>query len=67
MVAPVRPKAPPSPALRRAHELVAATLLEPKESSNVTVSPRRKWKAWICTAWVAMLATLFLVYLLYAL
>jgi hypothetical protein len=35
MVAPVPPKHSPSPALRRAHELVAATLLEGKPSGEI--------------------------------
>ena len=86
MVASIPPKHSPSPALRRAHELVAATLLEEQPSTErrrktasrssggstdrdevASPAPLRKWKAWVFSAWVAVLATAFLIYLLHAL
>jgi len=61
MVAPIHPirsrkRPPPSPTMRRAHQLVAATLLRPPERRTKRVSRVRSRKAWLLVAWVAVLA-----------
>jgi hypothetical protein len=42
--------------MRRAHQLVAATLLRPPERRTKRVSRVRSRKAWLLVAWVAVLA-----------
>jgi hypothetical protein len=61
MVAPAyRTRRPaPSPAMRRAHQVVAKTLLRKRAASPPPVekaSPVTPWKAWLLTLWIAVLA-----------
>lgn len=61
MVAPVeRPKPRSlSPAMRRAHRLVAATLLGPLPPEKPPVRVP-KWKAWLLAAWAVFVTGIFL-------
>ena len=59
MVAPVssthRPASTPS--MRRAHQVVAKTLLPAPVPPRETAPPVIAWKAWALTAWIVAVAT----------
>jgi len=61
VVAPIHPirsrkRLPPSPTMRRAHQLVAATLLRPPERQTKRVRRLRSRKAWLLATCAAALA-----------
>ena len=66
MVAPAyRTRRPaPSPALRRAHQVVAKTLLHARAPAPPPVedaSPVAPWKAWLLTVWIVAVAAVGIV------
>jgi hypothetical protein len=60
MVAPIQHKDKPAPssAMRRAHRLVASTLLSQAPAADG--APRvAAWKAWLFAAWVVVIAAAY--------
>ncbi len=57
MIAFIRPpeQSSRSPALERVHHLLATTLLAPLSDTAQAV-PLARWKAWLLTAWLTMVA-----------
>lgn len=61
MIAPIkRPKtSAPSPGIRRAHRLVASTLLQQRLRPRDAAPPVPAWRAWLFTAWVVVTAAVY--------
>jgi hypothetical protein len=64
MVAPLRQTkaTKPSPAMQRAYQLVAATLLKRQLRPAETTPPVSAWKAWTFTIWVTAATVIYLAY-----
>lgn len=65
MIAPIqRTKDPPgSPEMRRAHRLVASTLLKKQRYPADDAPPVPAWRAWLFTAWVVTATAAYLAYM----
>jgi hypothetical protein len=65
MIAPIkRPKASrSSPGIRRARQLVASTLL-PQRPQPADAPAVPAWRAWLFTAWVAVVVAVYSAYMI---
>ena len=65
MIAPIEgPKASaPSPGIRRAHSLVASTLLKQRPLPRDRTPPVPAWRAWLFTTWAVVVAAVYFMYM----
>ena len=64
MIAPIQQTDPPqSPAMRRAHGMVASTLLK-KQRHAADATPVPAWRAWLFVAWVVAVTAVYAAYMI---
>ena len=66
MIAPLKekPRLTRSPALRRAHRLLAATFFRDPSEGTEAAGPIPAWKAWAFAAWLVATTLLYLAHML---